>query len=258
MALLQKVRQINKLLQKAAGHDVNFNDMSSELADILHANIFVLSRKGKVLGVSAHRMMDNERMQGYISQHQFPNEYFTKAFSLSETTENIDIKSALSAFPVESQEFIKSGWTTIIPVMGEGKKIALLILSRLHDQFNEEDVALSEYAATVVSMEIMRSKEGEIVAEVRKKAIVSLAVSSLSYSELEAIKHILGSLDSSEGLLVTSTIADRVGITRSTIVSALRKLGSAGVIDSRSLGMKGTHIKLLNSFLRAEVQKVTA
>ena len=43
--------------------------------------------------------------------------------------------------------------------------------------------------------------------------------------------------------LFASKIADRVGITRSVIVNALRKLESAGVIESRSLGMKGTYIK---------------
>lgn len=43
-----------------------------------------------------------------------------------------------------------------------------------------------------------------------------------------------------------------MGITRSVIVNALRKLESAGVIESRSLGMKGTYIKVLNDkFLNA-------
>ncbi|HHU65109.1 MAG TPA: HTH domain-containing protein, partial [Streptococcus sp.] len=41
-------------------------------------------------------------------------------------------------------------------------------------------------------------------------------------------------------------IADRIGITRSVIVNALRKLESAGIIESRSLGMKGTYLKVIN------------
>mgnify|MGYP002508452725 CR=1 FL=1 len=45
---------------------------------------------------------------------------------------------------------------------------------------------------------------------------------------------------------MASKIADRVGITRSVIVNALRKFESAGVIESRSSGMKGTYIKVLN------------
>ncbi len=56
-------------------------------------------------------------------------------------------------------------------------------------------------------------------------------------------------LSGKEGLLVASKIADRVGITRSVIVNALRKLESAGVIETRSLGMKGTYIRVLNDQL---------
>ena len=51
-------------------------------------------------------------------------------------------------------------------------------------------------------------------------------------------------------------IADRVGITRSVIVNALRKFESAGVIESKSLGMKGTYIKVLNEHLLEEVRKL--
>jgi transcriptional pleiotropic repressor len=56
---------------------------------------------------------------------------------------------------------------------------------------------------------------------------------------------------------VASKIADRARITRSVIVNALRKLESAGVIESKSLGMKGTHIKILNVHLIEEVKKKT-
>src|SRR5699024_12353609 len=79
---------------------------------------------------------------------------------------------------------------------------------------------------------------------------------SSDLSELEAINHIFDELDGHEGLLVASKIADRVGITRSVIVNALRKLESAGVIESRSLGMKGTYIKVLNDKFLAELDKI--
>ena len=81
-------------------------------------------------------------------------------------------------------------------------------------------------------------------------------LASLSYSELEAIEHIFEELEGKEGLLVASKIADRVGITRSVIVNALRKLESAGVIESRSLGMKGTYIKVLNDKFLVELSKL--
>ena len=57
-------------------------------------------------------------------------------------------------------------------------------------------------------------------------------------------------------MLVASKIADRVGITRSVIVNALRKFESAGIITSRSSGMKGTYIKIMNDLVIEEVEKL--
>lgn len=73
-----------------------------------------------------------------------------------------------------------------------------------------------------------------------------MAINTLSYSEMKAVSAILGELDGTEGRLTASVIADRIGITRSVIVNALRKLESAGIIESRSLGMKGTYLKVIN------------
>ena len=55
---------------------------------------------------------------------------------------------------------------------------------------------------------------------------------------------------------MASKIADLVGITRSVIVNALRKFESAVVIESRSSGMKGTYIKVLNDVVFDELKRV--
>ena len=47
-----------------------------------------------------------------------------------------------------------------------------------------------------------------------------------------------------------------VGITRSVIVNALRKFESAGVIESRSSGMKGTYIKVINEVVFEEIKNL--
>ena len=77
-----------------------------------------------------------------------------------------------------------------------------------------------------------------------------------AFSELEAIQHIFDELEGTEGILVASKIADRVGITRSVIVNALRKFESAGVIESRSSGMKGTYITVLNEVIFDELDEI--
>ena len=94
---------------------------------------------------------------------------------------------------------------------------------------------MGEYGATIIGMEIQRRKSLEEDEEARQVAMVQMAIGTLSYSEIEAVQQIFSELDGNEGLLVASKIADRSGITRSVIVNALRKLESAGIIESRSL-----------------------
>jgi len=255
MSLLEKTRKINNMLQKTTT-PVNFNEMAETLRDVIDSNIFVLSRRGKLLGMALKLEIDNPRMQEMFEKRQFPTEYTESLFSITETSSNLDINSPYTAFPVENKELFQSGLTTIVPIVGGGERLGTLILSRLKESFTEEDLILAEYGATVVGMEILREKTEEIEEEAREKAVVQMAISSLSYSELEAIEHIFNELDGKEGLLVASKIADRVGITRSVIVNALRKLESAGVIESRSLGMKGTYIKVLNDKFLVELDKI--
>ncbi|WP_096154643.1 MULTISPECIES: GTP-sensing pleiotropic transcriptional regulator CodY [Bacillus] len=256
MPLLQKTRTINAMLQKFAGKPVNFKEMSETLRDVIECNVFIVSRRGKLLGFAINQQIENERMKKMLEDRQFPEGYTKSLFNIMETSSNLDINSEYTAFPVENRDFFQSGLTTIVPIIGGGERLGTLILSRLQEQFLDDDLILAEYGATVVGMEILREKAEEIEDEARSKAVVQMAISSLSYSELEAIEHIFEELDGKEGLLVASKIADRVGITRSVIVNALRKLESAGVIESRSLGMKGTYIKVLNDKFLNELEKL--
>ena len=50
--LLDKTRKINKLLHNNNSSKVVFNDICEVLTEILDSNILVISKKGKVLGVS--------------------------------------------------------------------------------------------------------------------------------------------------------------------------------------------------------------
>lgn len=235
------------MLQASAGKPVNFKEMADTLGDVIESNVFIVSRKGKLLGISIHQQIDNDRMKKIFEERQFPEQYTHSLFEVHETSSNISVESEYTAFPVENKELFAKGLTTIVPIIGGGERLGTLILARIAAQFEDDDLVLAEYGATVVGMEILREKAEEIEEEARSRAVVQMAINSLSYSELEAIEHIFDELNGTEGLLVASKIADRVGITRSVIVNALRKLESAGVIESRSLGMKGTYIKVMNT-----------
>ncbi|OPJ57301.1 GTP-sensing pleiotropic transcriptional regulator CodY [Alkalithermobacter paradoxus] len=253
--LLERTRRVNGILQKSGSSPVSFSELSETLREVLNSNVYIVNAKGKVLGVNLTHISDSPVFIDETSgEERLPQKYNENILKISESIENVTQEKLLELFEGDVQSYNK--FVTIVPIVGSGKRLGTLILSRYDNKFTEEDLVLAEYSATVVGLEILRAKSEEMEEEMRKKAVVQMAIGTLSYSELEAVEHIFSELEGNEGLLVASKIADRVGITRSVIVNALRKFESAGVIESRSLGMKGTHIKILNDKLTEELQKL--
>ena len=141
----------------------------------------------------------------------------------------------------------------IVPINGSGERLGTLILARFGCPFDTRDLVLAEYLGTVVGLEILNDRGKTIEERGRERLVVQMAMRALSYSEVESVRHIIEDLGGPEGVVVASKVADRVGVTRSVIVNALRKLGSAGIIESRSLGMKGTYIKVLSPLFLEEL-----
>ncbi len=252
--LLDKTRKINKLLHNTNSSKVVFNDICNVLVETLSSNILVISKKGKILGVGTCPGVKElkEMIAGDMGSLIDPllNERFLGVLS---TKENVNL--ATLGFTDENIE----DYTAIInPIEIAGERLGTVFSYRSGAMFDIEDIIVSEYGTTVVGLEMMRSVDEENAEEARKRAVVKSAFSTLSFSELEAIVHIFDELEGNEGILVASKIADRVGITRSVIVNALRKFESAGVIESRSSGMKGTYIKVLNNYIFDELEEIKA
>ena len=250
--LLDKTRKINKLLHNNNSSKVVFNDICAVLSEILDSNILVISKKGKVLGVGLSDGVDEieelieDQVGGYVDK--MLNE---RLLSVLSTKENVNLETL--GF---EETNVKKYQAIITPIDIAGERLGTLFIYKSSNQYGIDDIILSEYGTTVVGLEMMRSVNEENAEETRKVQIVKSAISTLSFSELEAIQHIFEELEGSEGILVASKIADRVGITRSVIVNALRKIESAGVIESRSSGMKGTYIKVLNDVVFDELKKL--
>ena len=176
--------------------------------ETLSSNILVLSKKGKVLGVSLCPGVEEitelieDKVGGYVDS--LLNERFLGVLS---TKENVNLQTL-------GFEHVSSSYQGIInPIDIAGERLGTVVMYRYEKPYD---------------------------------------------SELEAIIHIFFFFDGDEGILVASKIADRVGITRSVIVNALRKFESAGVIESRSSGMKGTYIKVLNEVIFDELEEIKA
>lgn len=250
--LLDKTRKINRLLHNNNSSKVVFNDICDVLTEILNSNVLVVSKKGKILGVGQCSGVDliNELIENKVGSYidMMLNE---RLLSVLSTKENVNLQTL--GF---STDVVKGYQAIVTPIDIAGERLGTLFLYKKDNTYEIDDIILSEYGTTVVGLEMLRSVNEESAEEIRKEQIVQSAISTLSFSELEAIIHIFEELEGSEGILVASKIADRVGITRSVIVNALRKFESAGVIESRSSGMKGTYIKVVNDFIFEELTNI--
>ena len=92
--LLDKTRKINKLLHNNSSSKVVFNDICQVLTDVLDSDILVISKKGKVLGSSVCKSVDElheliiDEVGGYIDADL--NE---RLLGILSTKENVNLET---------------------------------------------------------------------------------------------------------------------------------------------------------------------
>ena len=189
--LLDKTRKINKLLHNNNSHKVVFNDICDVLSDILKSNVLVISKKGKVLGIKnredipeIHELIEDK--VGLLIDSML-NERLLLVLS---TKENVNLTTL--GFDSDNIEKYQG---LLLPIDIAGERLGTLFLYKLDAQYDIDDIILGEYGTTVVGLEMMRALNEENAEEDRKIAIVRSAISTLSFSELQAIKHIFSELD---------------------------------------------------------------
>ena len=230
---------------------MNFGDISIALCEVLDSNVMVFSKKGKLLGKGITKRIplleEFENLSVGVCINKVLNE---RLLNILSTKENVNLLTlGFEEIPGEKAEGI------ICPINVAGERLGTLFIYKMQEEYDIDDIILSEYGTTVVGLEMLRAVNEENEEEERNLRIVRSAISTLSYSELHAMIHVFDEMDKKEGILVASKIADKIGITRSVIVNALRKLESAGVIETRSSGMKGTYIHILNDLLTEELKE---
>jgi len=120
---------------------------------------------------------------------------------------------------------------------------ASMLLFKENDFSDDEmqDVKLCANNADIVcqSQKTSKKEKMQVAKNLLEKEILSL-------TELSVIEVVFEKINNNEGTVIASKIADELGLARSVTVNALSKLESANVVKTRSLGVKGTRIKVLN------------
>lgn len=219
MILLDTIKEFKKL----EGLEV-----INRLATILGSNVYEIDTEGK----STYSNVGNDLA--------LTPDFKQRISFINETMANVPFDGSI----IDGVKPDKAMFITIVP-----GPFGHLLLSK-NTTLNNDELVLAEFAILQFSKRLNKLQN-------TNKSDVEKVIDNLSYSEIKVLKSCFQELTGIEGLLVASKIADRVGISRSVFVNAMRKLESAGIVDSRSLGIKGTYIKVKDPhFLGALNEKV--
>ena len=187
--LLDKTRKIGKLLHNNNSSKVVFNDICKVMRDIVNSNVLVISKKGKVLGVGTCEGVEElkelveDNVGGFIDPML-----------------NERLLGVLATLGFESTD-VRKFQAIITPIEIAGERLGTLFIYKCNEQYDIDDIILCEYGTTVVGLEMLRAVSEENAEENRKVAVVKSAISTLSFSEMEAITHIFDELNGTELVL---------------------------------------------------------
>lgn len=252
--LLKKTRRVGRAFQaKREGEPLNYYHLAQMLSEFSTANVYIADKSGRLMGYHWLPDYTSKALSESFRDGVMPDEFVVR-MNRCRDSEIHDEDAPLFDDDYEGEKPQKH--LMYVPVIGAGaERLATIMLVREKFPFNVEDVLLAEYLGMLAGIEILNERAKVLEETARSRLSVQMAMRALSYSELESMKHIIAAIKGTEGVAIASRIADRVGVTRSVIVNALRKLESAGLIESRSLGMKGTYIKILSPFLLEYLEK---
>lgn len=85
------------------------------------------------------------------------------------------------------------------------------------------------------------------------KTVVERLKKVLSFTNLQAAVALFDALQQGSKIITVKDISDQMGVSRSVIAHTQSILEAAGVIETRSLGMKGTYIEIIDEVAFKEV-----
>ena len=227
LELLDKTRKIYRLLNRQESEKVDFNDFCRMLSQEMEVNVLLLSRKGKILGMRVRKDIPViPQIQDINYGDYLQKDIHERILNILSTKENVNLLTLGFNF-----DQVQDYQTMVAPVNMAGKRLGTLFVYRRSGVFSIDDIILMEYGMTVIGLAMQRAESEELSEEQHKENDVRAAIRTLSRLEAKAMLYVLDELEESDkNMLITSRLADQVGITRSVIVNGLKKCESAGII----------------------------
>lgn len=256
-SLLERVRMANRIILHSAKQSPDINYAAGALASIINGSVFLIDEDGRLLSDPSNQGLSCRKLKEYLAaKGALPGYYKIKSL-LKSGKPRVNETYRVPACPLGGKEKAACPhgdiYMLLLPVYSGTERPGSLLVHRHQQPFDDDDLILAEIGAAIAAMILMRIETAQLEEDRWYRTMAGVAFESLSFSEVEAIEEIFKKLTENENIVVASKIADNLGITRSVIVNALRKFESAGIIESRSLGMKGTYIQLKNPCVLEEI-----
>jgi Pleiotropic transcriptional repressor len=239
MSLLEKLREMQNLLKK---EKLAVADLVTTISNTIACNTYLINSEGNILGYALPNGDDCTQFDKSATP-ALKLEFKQRVSFVFQTVANLPLETC---FLRDDNCYAANTFMTIVPIRSMSSTFGHLLMTKKNQQFSEEDLILAETASLLSSI-CLAQKVTDSAPNFRHQGDIDMVLESLSFSEIKALNSVFAELNGLEGFLVASKIADRIGISRSVIVNAMRKLESAGIVNSRSLGIKGTYIKIKNS-----------
>lgn len=237
---LGTMKNLNALIPFSKNNSELLNGIANVAGQCTNSNAIFMNSNGKILaGLNnvPSEMKSEKDEDWFIDQKMY-----------GQITKFNDIKSNVNL------EGLENYTSAVIPVQNGG---SLLLFKNKEEQFSEDEIVNAELCANNVALINQQQKYEQEESEKRELKVAQDVLNSLSFTEIDVVAEVFEYVKDGEGFVVASKIADKNGYARSVTVNALRKLESAGVVQTRSLGVKGTYIKVINSKLCSEIKKFT-
>lgn len=251
--IIERMQHLNSVFRYSSENIIPLQEFCNQLAEILNSNIYLFYEDGNIFchAIAPEFVCPYNDLS--LEGHTLPDTFHSFFNKKDRSTFNVHEKCPICTYENVGICTMGERYYSMIPITSSRKKRAGLLLIRYGGPFEQDEEILCEYAAMVISLDILYRDQEKLKSESLETAYSELAVKTLSLSELYAANAVLKMIDGNWGMVKLADAANVAFVTQSAVTSAIRKLEGAGVISTKTRGVKGKEIFINNKYLRNEI-----